>query len=203
MQRWDELIRELKTYPKSHENFNEYCEGLLSVFVNAAFGTKLSLPNLTECINTRFLSNPKLYSSEIINRCLLVLTRLKHVSLEEYSTIFRLINRNLNSLKEYKEPKVMEQLIRLLNLLYSPLEVHENGGTRKVVMVEPLPQPLFALLKANIGSLDSGEIIFCNSCNLFCVIIDAASVDPAAEANKGFVLKNIRDNMKFLIEVAK
>jgi hypothetical protein len=38
---------------------------------------------------------------------------------------------------------------------------------------EPLPKNLLADFKQNISNLESGEILFCNTCNLFSVILDS------------------------------
>lgn len=46
-------------------------------------------------------------------------------------------------------------------------------------------------------------MLFCNTCNLFGVIIDSVNVDNEGEKNKSLILKNVKENMKFLIEVAK
>lgn len=56
--------------------------------------------------------------------------------------------------------------MRLLNVMYLPIQ-----GQPK--FAEPLPKNLLADFKQNISNLESGEILFCNTCNLFSVILDS------------------------------
>ena len=51
---------------------------LLSVFTNVTLGTSITMPDLAEAINDRFISNPSQFNSEIINRALLTVSRLKY-----------------------------------------------------------------------------------------------------------------------------
>ena len=91
------------------------------MFVNALLGTKQSLPNLNECINSRFLSNPSIYSPEIINRSLTVLTRLKYSSLKELEGILKNLQAHIHIFMKMNEPRIMENIIRLLNVIFNPI----------------------------------------------------------------------------------
>lgn len=84
----------------------------------------------------------------------------------------------------------MEQIVRLLNVIYCPIKGQPKFST-------PLPKNLMAEIKCYISSIESGENLFCNSCNLFCVILDSAS------EYSDVIYVQLKPHMKYLIEVAK
>ena len=91
-------------------------------------------------------------------------------------------------MKSDKNP--MEQIVRLLNVLYCPIKDQAKFS-------EPLPKNLLAEIKSYISSIDSGEVQFCNSCNMFCVILDSGT------NYSNTLYAELKPHMKFLIDVAK
>lgn len=93
--KWEYLIKELKYYPKSHENFEEYALSLLSLFTNVTLGTSAKLSGLAEGINERFLSNPGSFSAEVVNRALLTISRIKYDNADLFKRMLANFNTHL------------------------------------------------------------------------------------------------------------
>ena len=84
----------------------------------------------------------------------------------------------------------MEQIVRTLNIMYM-------GIQGKEAFTDIFPENLLQECKKYISSLEYGEMLFCNTCNLFGVILDNSP------NNKPKIYSELKPVMKFLIDVAK
>lgn len=97
----------------------------MSLFANTTMGTSTNIENLAEVINERYLSNPSSYSSELINRALLIISRIKYDNPFVFKKLIKNIGDNLETFKKMKGDKnPMEHIVRLLNIMYMPIENH-------------------------------------------------------------------------------
>lgn len=62
---------------------------LLSLFTNVTLGTSTCIEGLAEAINDRFLTAPQNFSSEVINRALLTVSRLRYENTQLFGKFLR------------------------------------------------------------------------------------------------------------------
>ena len=86
---------------RRNDNFTEYIESLLSVFVNSTFGNPLPIEGLSETLNDRFFMNPTNFSPEIIHRSLLTASRLKYTNINS----FKKYHKSFKDIETFKKIK--------------------------------------------------------------------------------------------------
>jgi hypothetical protein len=115
--------------------------------VNTTLGSGVIIEGLSETLNDRFLVNPSNFSPEIIHRSLLIVSRLKYKNSTSFKRILKSLTNNFQNYKALKMDKnPMEQVVRILNMLYMPIA---NCPDR---FSEPLPETLLTELKSYIST---------------------------------------------------
>lgn len=65
------------------------------MFANVTLGTSTNIEGLVESINERYLSNPSAYSSDIIHRALLSVSRIKYNDTKLFKSLIKNFSSNL------------------------------------------------------------------------------------------------------------
>lgn len=92
--KWNHFVNEIKLY-QSNYNFTEYMQSLLSIFANCLLGASLSIEGLPQVLNNRFFTNPVNYSPEILNRALLIVSRLKYKNTSAFTLFNQSFGQNI------------------------------------------------------------------------------------------------------------
>jgi hypothetical protein len=185
-----EIRQELELYPRVAHNFEAYVENVLSVTANAFVDSQVEALELAETIFDRFVRNWENYNQTIAYRSLLTVGRVKYTENKVLPRWMKTFDKMAIKIDPFANPedKLMGQVIKILNILFA-LPGPEN--------ITEIPSNLMNLLVKLVQKNDTQEQLFCNTCNLFGILIDKKN----ALSEK--VLSWLRPLIGRLVEIAK
>ena len=188
--RMESLRQELELYPRVAHNFDAYIENILSVTANAFLDSQMEAESLAETIFDRFVAHFDQFNQTIVFRAILTVGRIKYTNNKLLPKWMKTFDKMAIKIDPFtnKEDKIIPQAIKILNVLFLIPQPE---------VIKEIPANLFKLLVKLINKNDIHEALFCNTCNLFGILIERKN-----ELGEK-VLVELRKMIGKLVEVAK